>query len=192
MLAPSTNGSNGRGSGGRFALGNPGGPGNPLAKKTAALRRAFQECVGEEDIRAVVAELIARAKAGEPWAVRELLDRALGKPKQAEMSDEADEPGNALTFQPNPFLGEFADFLDTLPSEQLPQRMKDWLRFYKFAQNLKEDDDPNFRMERLARKGLESLRRHLGDHVELPPGTFEEQADFVLAKLNTDPPPSWR
>ncbi len=40
MTTPSTNGSNGRDAGGRFASGNRGGPGNPYAKRTAAIRGA--------------------------------------------------------------------------------------------------------------------------------------------------------
>jgi hypothetical protein len=32
--------SNGRDERGRFAVGNPGGPGNPFAKRAAALRKA--------------------------------------------------------------------------------------------------------------------------------------------------------
>ncbi len=39
--APSTNGDNGRDSCGRFAKGNDGGPGNPFARKAAALRAAL-------------------------------------------------------------------------------------------------------------------------------------------------------
>ena len=34
------------------------------------------------DLRKVIAMLVKKAKAGEPWAVRELLDRTLGKPHQ--------------------------------------------------------------------------------------------------------------
>ena len=64
MVAPLANGSNGRDLSGRFSKGNPGGPGNPLARRTAAVRRLFNESVGEDDLRAVVAELVARAKAG--------------------------------------------------------------------------------------------------------------------------------
>ncbi len=41
------------------------------------------ETVTAEDIRTVLRELIDRAKAGERWAVCELLDRCLGKPTQA-------------------------------------------------------------------------------------------------------------
>ena len=40
------------------------------------------DTVTEDDLRAVIAKLVERAKAGERWAVCELLDRCLGKPMQ--------------------------------------------------------------------------------------------------------------
>jgi len=49
--APSPIGSNGRGSDGRFAKGNPGGPGNPFARQVAALRQNMLDAVTGEDIR---------------------------------------------------------------------------------------------------------------------------------------------
>ena len=47
---PSTNGRNGRG---QFAKGNPGGPGNPLARRTARLRSALLRTVTPDDIQRV-------------------------------------------------------------------------------------------------------------------------------------------
>jgi hypothetical protein len=79
MSSPSTNGLNGRGAGGRFAAGNPGGPGNPHAKRVAALRAALLDGVTPEDVTEVVRLLVTAAKAGNVPAARELLDRCLGK-----------------------------------------------------------------------------------------------------------------
>jgi len=70
---------NGRTATGHFAKGNAGGPGNPHAKRVAALREALLAAVTEADIVAVAKVLVARAKAGEVPAIRELLDRLLGK-----------------------------------------------------------------------------------------------------------------
>ena len=72
---------NGRGPNGRFAKGNPGGPGNPHANRTARLRAMLLDTVSDDDFRAVVAKLVAMAKAGDLVAIRELLDRTLGKSK---------------------------------------------------------------------------------------------------------------
>lgn len=70
---------NGRTASGRFAKGNPGGPGNPHSRRVAALREALLESVTESDIRAVAKALVSKAKGGDIPAVRELLDRLLGK-----------------------------------------------------------------------------------------------------------------
>ncbi len=83
VTQPSPNGSNGRRANGRFARGNPGGPGNPHARRTADIRRLIRESVTDDDLRAVVRCVVKKAKAGEPWAVKELLDRLEGKPTQA-------------------------------------------------------------------------------------------------------------
>ncbi|MCZ6756594.1 MAG: hypothetical protein O7E49_14895 [Gemmatimonadetes bacterium] len=40
------------------------------------------EGVTAEDIRAVLTVLVEKAKAGQPWAVKEFLDRTLGKADQ--------------------------------------------------------------------------------------------------------------
>lgn len=76
MPSPSPNGRTPRG---RFAKGNPGGPGNPYARRTAALRSALLDAVTEADIRAIAKALVKRARDGEVPAVRELLDRLLGR-----------------------------------------------------------------------------------------------------------------
>jgi len=83
MTTPSPNrvNGNGRGPNGRFAKGNPGGPGNPHANRTARLRAMLLDTVSDDDFRAVVAKLVAMAKAGDLVAIRELLDRTLGKSK---------------------------------------------------------------------------------------------------------------
>ena len=80
-IPPSQNGSNGRGPDGRFVAGNSGGPGNPLASKVHRLRSLIHQCVTEEDFRQVIAKLLELAKDGDLAAIRELLDRMMGKPK---------------------------------------------------------------------------------------------------------------
>lgn len=65
---------------GRFAAGNPGGP-NPYAKQLASWRAALAT-VTKDQLVNVVQKLVVAAEAGEPWAVKELLDRCLGKPKE--------------------------------------------------------------------------------------------------------------
>ena len=83
--ARSPNGSNGRDAHGRFAKGNPGGRGNPHAAHVGQLRSALMAAVKPKDIRAVAARLVQMAKDGDVRAIKELLDRTLGRPQEADM-----------------------------------------------------------------------------------------------------------
>jgi hypothetical protein len=76
---PSANGSIGRDSKGRFVAGNRGGPGNPYGRQVAKLRSALLSAVDPKDIKQIVAKLIVRSKEGDIVAIRELLDRCIGK-----------------------------------------------------------------------------------------------------------------
>ncbi len=71
----------GRGPDGKFAPGNAGGPGNPHARAIGQLRTAMMSSVSADDVGEVVRGLVRAAKLGEPWAVREFLDRLFGKPE---------------------------------------------------------------------------------------------------------------
>ena len=86
MKHPSAYGSNGRDGRGRFTRGNSGGPGNPYAARVGEWRSALVETVTADDLREVIGVLLEKAKAGERWAVCELLDRTLGR--SAPMPDE--------------------------------------------------------------------------------------------------------
>jgi hypothetical protein len=84
---PTPNGANGRSPNGQFAPGNPGGPGNPFAHRVAALRSALMDAITEDDLRAIVAILIAKAREGDAVAIREVLDRTIGKPGPTQNPD---------------------------------------------------------------------------------------------------------
>jgi hypothetical protein len=79
---PSANGGNGRDANGRWARGNPGGPGNPLSKKVQSIRVALVSAVTPEAIRAIVQTLLQQAKDGDVAAAKVVFDRACG-PAQA-------------------------------------------------------------------------------------------------------------
>ncbi len=83
---PSPNGSNGRDPAtGRFLPGWKGGSGNPHAQRVGRLRSALLEVVDETAIRRVVEALIKEAEGGNVPAVRELLDRCIGKPHETDL-----------------------------------------------------------------------------------------------------------
>jgi len=85
MTQPSPNGTNGRDNCGRFAKGNPGGPGNPYAARVGQLRSMLLEAVTYDDWLAAIRKLIDDAKAGDKAARRELFERTLGKPTEHDL-----------------------------------------------------------------------------------------------------------
>lgn len=93
---PSPDGANGRSADGRFAAGNPGGKGNPYAKRVAELRKAFLDVVGTEHMAGLARATLKKALQGDMIALRTLLDRVLGKPRDADQDPVAipiDMPG---------------------------------------------------------------------------------------------------
>lgn len=87
MAEPSANGSN-RDRQGRFVPGHHApGPGNPFARRTAALRSALLAAVSEKDLKAIVAKLVKLAKAGDVIAAREVLNRCVGRPVETIVAD---------------------------------------------------------------------------------------------------------
>lgn len=79
-----TKGRDGRG---RFAAGNPGGPGNPMAVQVGQLRAALLGAVKPADMKAIAAKLVQMAREGHIPAIREVLERTLGKPIEADLLD---------------------------------------------------------------------------------------------------------
>lgn len=88
---PSANGTNGRDRTGRFAAGNPGGPGNPHARRVAALRSAMLGAVTDDDMEAIVSKLIALARSGNVPAAKEVLDRTLGRHLEADLLERLEQ-----------------------------------------------------------------------------------------------------
>jgi len=88
---PSTNGAVGRSTDGRFAAGNRGGPGNPHARQVAALRTALLGAVTPDDVECVTAKLVELAKAGNVQAIREVFDRTVGRPTEADLLERIDQ-----------------------------------------------------------------------------------------------------
>jgi len=81
---------NGHDANGRFAKGNPGGPGNPFARQVAALRKVIINRLTEEDLLAITEALLAKAKEGSVGAAKLLLGYAIGKPASAPDPDRLD------------------------------------------------------------------------------------------------------
>jgi hypothetical protein len=102
--APITNGSNGgaaaslpptastggREANGRFSKDNPGGPGNPFARQSAALRKRVQAKLTDEKLDKIVDTLIAEAEQGNVAAAKLLLAYGIGQPTPAADPDSLD------------------------------------------------------------------------------------------------------
>jgi hypothetical protein len=80
----------GRDANGRFAKGNPGGPGNPYTRQTALLRQVVLDELNEVEIRIIVQRLKARAVGGDVQAIKLVLAYAVGKPENGVNPDEVD------------------------------------------------------------------------------------------------------
>src|SRR5438132_4508026 len=75
---------------GRFARGNPGGPGNPYARRVAALRKVLLDRLTEQDLLAITEALLAKAKEGSVGAAKLLSAYGIGKPASAPDPDRLD------------------------------------------------------------------------------------------------------
>jgi hypothetical protein len=92
----------GRDASGRFAPGNPGGPGaiaHERTKRARELRQALHAAVTPEDMAAIARALIEKAKAGDVAAARELLDRIIGRPTPAEPHRDDDGEDKRVVIQ---------------------------------------------------------------------------------------------
>ena len=115
-MTPSDTSANGiHTSDGKFATGNPGGPGNPHGGQVARLRSVMLAAVSEDDMRAVVLKLVELAKGGDLKAIDLLLTRTLGKADAGplvavQMNQQANGPGESP--------GRAAAILDRIRAER--------------------------------------------------------------------------
>src|SRR5438128_1990918 len=96
LQGPATPPETGRDRDGRFARGNPGGPGNPFAREVAAYRTRLLGRVKEGDVDAVADQLIRQAREGDLAAIRLFLLYVLGRPGAAVDPDGLDAQELAL------------------------------------------------------------------------------------------------
>ncbi len=81
---PSSKGADGRDSDtGQFVKGWKGGPGNPHASHVQRIRALIFEATTDEQFKKVWNKLKSAAENGKPWAIKEYLDRVIGKPHQS-------------------------------------------------------------------------------------------------------------
>ena len=86
--APTANG--GKDVRGRFAPGNTLGRGSPLAGRAAKIRAVLLRKLTDAETEKIGDRLLAMAQGGNLLALRELLDRTIGKPTQFEVLERLD------------------------------------------------------------------------------------------------------
>jgi hypothetical protein len=86
---PSSNG-DARDGQGKFAKGNAGGPGNPFARQTAALRSAILRFMTPEKIEELVKVMFEQALQGDMRAAKLILSYSVGQPRPAVDPDRLD------------------------------------------------------------------------------------------------------
>jgi hypothetical protein len=109
---------NGRDEKGRFAPGNPGGPGNPYTRQTALLRQVVLDELNEVEIRIIVQRLKARAVGGDVQAIKLVLAYAVGKPESAVNPDEIDRLEWELRQRLSVPIGEVECLAERVPARQ--------------------------------------------------------------------------
>jgi hypothetical protein len=82
---PSTHGLDGRRADGKFAPGNRLGRGNPLAGRAAKIRAVLLRKMTAKVANAIADKLVEMAKRGDLAAIKELLDRTIGKASATEI-----------------------------------------------------------------------------------------------------------
>jgi len=107
---------NGRDSNGRFAPGNKLGPGNPFARRVAALRKALLSSVTDEDMKEMALVLKQRAKEGDVAAIKLLFQYTLGKPSATTDPDRLDQDEWSNMQEKSRGWAEFARVVDGVPA----------------------------------------------------------------------------
>lgn len=106
---PKRNGGNGdpwkewRNPDGSFKAGHPGGPGRPKSHRGEIFNRAGDRACTDEVADEVWRVVISAATGGEPWAVREVFERSMGKSQaHIAISDERDDDGDPFDLLADP------------------------------------------------------------------------------------------
>ncbi len=140
-------------------------PGNPFARRVAALRQALVEAVTKEDLAAIARTMVEQARAGNVAAARFVASYVIGKPTPAPDPDRLDAQ-------------EWKNFKETAPmAKEMPQ--------VAMAPDPKEP----LRQVRIARPLLAyALGRQIQEHCKkAPPAGKAPQCQTVP---DSDSPPS--
>jgi hypothetical protein len=152
---------------GRWAACNPGGPGNPFARRTAQLRKALCEAVSAEEMAALGRVLLQKATEGDMAAAKLLLAYAVGRPADVVNPDTLDFQEWQHFQQVPASPGVVHQILNCLPTEFACQLIRILLPNTEFQIKEKfikkwEGDD---------RRNVRNLRRRAAKKAASPDGT---------------------
>ncbi len=103
---------------GRFTKNNPGGPGNPYARKIAALRQSLIKHLGPRELYEIVRLLVGQAMCGNIESTKLLFQYVIGKAPDAPDPDNVDL-AEWQQHVDNPATAEAVEkLLDTLPHDK--------------------------------------------------------------------------
>ena len=172
---PAAESTSGRDPRGRFAAGNPGGPGNPFARRVGALRSALVKCVQEEDIAAVARALIEKARNGDIAAAKLLFGYVLGKPSEAVNPDRLDAQ-EWEGFKETADLMRELPHVGTAPAAELP------LRQVRAVRPVLAESIGKYMTEVFSKSAAENRARAANEPPPPPPspiGEFEGMQDAL-------------
>ena len=101
---------------GRFTKANPGGPGNPFARRVAALRKALLDSVSEQDMVEMVEVLKQKARGGDVAAIKLILQYCVGKPEAPKDPDRMDVDEWQRLQQMRVSQGQFERTVEDVPA----------------------------------------------------------------------------
>ena len=100
---------------GRFAAGNKGGPGNPFARRTAAMREAVVNAVTQQDLVDITVAMIQKAKNGDTAAAKLVYSYTVGRTAPPVEPDTLDQKELAVFAGNHVGVEEFARIAQLLP-----------------------------------------------------------------------------
>jgi hypothetical protein len=104
----------------RFAKANPGAPGNPFARRVAALRQAAVAAITPDAVQAILAKMTELALGGDVQAAKLVLSYAIGKPGAAADPDRLDVQEWNHFKETAPMMSEAEGLLAPEPRVLLP------------------------------------------------------------------------
>jgi hypothetical protein len=161
---------------GRFTRGNKGGPGNPFARQTAALRQALISAVTAQDIADIAAKLLEKAKQGDVPAAKLVFSYALGKPTPAVDPDTLDQQEMKTVANNHVAVEDFKRVVELLPVDLVSPLLDALLPYMKQAKAKKWQDIWTTKGAEMDQERAETAAEAAGDEDDQDEGEGEGES----------------